>query len=146
MNADATESMRLPEIIASMLNYAGVADTCEVTQGHAPVAIRNWAEMLEQLTAPAAVPVDGLLRELTETANSLQKMAANDRETADEIEQGIEDSAGYTADEPTDVAAGLHHGADMADSHALLMLRAGAALATLAAHPQPAAAKEQDDA
>ncbi|MDC9651475.1 hypothetical protein [Xanthomonas perforans] len=49
----------LQDIIGSMLNYAGVADTCEVTQGHAPVAIRNWAEMLQQLAWPAAVPVDG---------------------------------------------------------------------------------------
>ncbi|PPU07767.1 hypothetical protein [Xanthomonas arboricola] len=49
----------LAEIIASMLNYAGVADTCEITQGHAPVAIRNWTEMLQQLATPAAAPVDG---------------------------------------------------------------------------------------
>ncbi|OBR78775.1 hypothetical protein A7D35_02880 [Xanthomonas arboricola] len=57
MNTAVTESIRLPEIIAMMLNYAGVADSCEITQGHAPVAIRNWAEMLQQSAAPAAVPV-----------------------------------------------------------------------------------------
>ncbi|AOY63433.1 hypothetical protein ABFO19_09110 [Xanthomonas citri pv. glycines] len=48
----------LQDIIGSMLNYAGVADSCEITQGHAPVAIRNWAEMLKQLAPSAAVPVD----------------------------------------------------------------------------------------
>lgn len=72
MNTATTESIRLPEIIASMLNYAGVADTCEVTQGHAPVAIRNWAEMLQQLAAPAAVPVD-VLREAAALADAVEK-------------------------------------------------------------------------
>ncbi|MGY4892336.1 UNVERIFIED_CONTAM: hypothetical protein EX528_18840 [Xanthomonas axonopodis] len=56
--APATVPLGLQDIIGSMLNYAGVADTCEVTQGHAPVAIRNWAEMLQQLAWPAAVPAD----------------------------------------------------------------------------------------
>lgn len=37
------------EVIGSMLNFADVADKCELTEGNAQVAIRAWATQLESL-------------------------------------------------------------------------------------------------
>ncbi|KMM77042.1 hypothetical protein ACP93_02435 [Xanthomonas sp. NCPPB 1128] len=39
----------LPTIIASMHNFADVADSCEITHGNAPAAIRAWICMLQAL-------------------------------------------------------------------------------------------------
>lgn len=39
----------LSDIIASMRNFADVADKCELTEGNAQVAIRAWASQLESL-------------------------------------------------------------------------------------------------
>lgn len=39
----------LPMILWSMRNWASVADTCAVTEGHAPACIRTWADQLEAL-------------------------------------------------------------------------------------------------
>ncbi|MEQ7866530.1 hypothetical protein ACCP99_08050 [Xanthomonas sp. NCPPB 3443] len=58
------ETPTLSDIIASMRNYAGVAEDCEVTQGHAPVAIRNWIEMLEALSELQAAPAAAGVPEL----------------------------------------------------------------------------------
>jgi hypothetical protein len=128
MNTATTESIRLPEIIASMLNYAGVADTCEVTQGHAPVAIRNWAEMLQQLAAPAAVPVD-------------------------DAEYGSEEWQAIRNGRALKLPPMPHEGALMPpldngdyqrgyDANDMCEYALDAIAATLATHPQPAAAKD----
>ncbi|UZB05495.1 hypothetical protein OM948_08595 [Xanthomonas citri pv. fuscans] len=130
--APAAVPVGMQDIIGSMLNYAGVADTCEVTQGHAPIAIRNWAEMLQQLTAPAAVPVDGVGRRMIGDAiRSAYDAGYNDARNA-QAKPG--DSApGYSGR-----TIESFHGEALSKS---LSVIAGAA-ALLATHPQPAAAEQ----
>jgi len=72
---------------------------------------------------------DALRAELLEHADGLERMAAGDREAGESIEQAIEDGEGYTPDDPQDVAAGLQHDANMAESTATLLRKAAAALA-----------------
>lgn len=70
-----------------------------------------------------------LYAELLEHARSLERSAADDRETGESIEQAVEDGEGYTPDEAGDVAAGLQHDADRAEETAALLRKAAAALA-----------------
>jgi|GEM_PF-2446004 len=72
---------------------------------------------------------DALCTELLEHADSLESMAAVDRETGESIEQAIEDGEGYTPDEPQDIAAGLQYDADRAEETSALLRKAAAALA-----------------
>lgn len=51
MNTITPEALTLRDIVASMTNFANVADSCEITQGHIPTAIRAWVGMLEDLAA-----------------------------------------------------------------------------------------------
>lgn len=43
-------------VLASMRNWAGVADRCAVTEGHAPSCIRIWADQLEAAIAALTQP------------------------------------------------------------------------------------------
>ncbi len=77
---------------------------------------------------------DGLRSELLEQAERLERMAAQDRETGESIEQALEAGEEYTPDDATDVAAGLQHDANRSEEIAALMRKAAAALS---AQPSP---------
>lgn len=49
----------LRTVIASMSNFADVADKCELTEGNAPTAIRSWITQLESLLTSPTTGADG---------------------------------------------------------------------------------------
>ncbi|WP_219630780.1 hypothetical protein [Stenotrophomonas maltophilia] len=77
---------------------------------------------------------DGLRSELLEQAERLERMAAQDRETGESIEQALEAGEEYTPDDAPDVAAGLQHDANRSEEVAALLRKAAAALS---AQPSP---------
>lgn len=112
-NIDTTRDTVVPEWY--------VSDTAALTW-------RAWQAALASQGEQQGVRL-ALADELLEHAGSLERMAADDRETGESIEQAIENGEGYTADEPQDVAAGLQHDADRAEKTAALLRKAAAALA-----------------
>lgn len=77
---------------------------------------------------------DGLRSELLDQAERLERMAAQDRETGESIEQALEAGEEYTPDDAPDVAAGLQHDANRSEEIAALLRKAAAALS---AQPSP---------
>ncbi|WP_401728571.1 hypothetical protein [Stenotrophomonas muris] len=77
---------------------------------------------------------DQLRSELLDQAERLERMAAQDRETGESIEQALEAGEEYTPDDAPDVAAGLQHDANRSEEIAALLRKAAAALS---AQPSP---------
>lgn len=89
---------------------------------------------------------DGLRSELLDQAERLERMAAQDRETGESIEQALEAGEEYTPDDAQDVAAGLQHDANRSEEIAAILRKAAAALS---AQPSPGGqgdAREQFEA
>lgn len=84
---------------------------------------------------------DGLRSELLDQAERLERMAAQDRETGESIEQALEAGEEYTPDDAPAVAAGLQHDANRSEEIAALLRKAAAALAT-----QPSPGGQGEDA